>query len=238
MVSRLLRVEKQKETAARGLRTLRQKWGQKIRRSESKRESWNNIRRFLPFLSLFIILSLSCVHHAFFSSSPHSPFILVHGVSESRDGEYEREGERRKVNGRYRYTIGRVQGGQQLERVSTATDVGNYMTKRLRKIRDKHSRQPQQPRFNINADSSAPRRAAPALITLYCASLAPSVIYMPSPHHRPSVMHTPIRISNVSVATEVGTTSIQRDRDGRAGRYRDAAAEFLNFDRSFRVDQL
>lgn len=120
-----------------------------------------------PFYLSLSLSPLHCLCSSLLLSPPPPPtLILVHRDLVSRwrmEGntreEREGEGERKKVNGRYRYTIGRVWGGYQLERVSTATDVGNYMTKRPRKIRDKHSRQPQQPRFNINADSAAPRRA-------------------------------------------------------------------------------
>lgn len=91
------------------------------------------------------------------------------------------------------------------EGIYSQPDVGNCMTERRRKIRDKHSRQPQEPRFNINADGAP----LPALITLHCASLAPSVIYIRLPRCR--VMHIPVRISNVSVPTEAGTRTIHAD---------------------------
>lgn len=111
-----------------------------------------------------------------------------------------------------RWTIGRRCLGPLAavrEGICRHPDVGNCMTeRRRRKIRDKHSRQPQEPRFNINADGAP----LPALITLHCASLAPSVIYI-RPRYR--VMHIPVRISNVSVPTEAGTWTIHADGGGR-----------------------
>lgn len=110
-----------------------------------------------------------------------------------------------------RVTLFRTSLAAVREGIYSRPDVGNCMTERRRKIRDKHSRQPQEPRFNINADGAP----LPALITLHCASLAPSVIYI-RPRYR--VMHIPVRISNVSVPTEAGTRTIHADGGERGGR--------------------